>query len=193
MAAKASPTSTATAVAAGVRTPGTGVFSDPAQVGAMIQSMYPQYRNMDATTLGQRWIAVHTPAPASGGGVGTGGATDLLQAPNGGMDTMQPGDQKVLSSSAPDLSGLAKFAKPVQAKPQPQANVPLNVPNLGQGINGNALGMSSNGNPNPSTNSNNTPWLGSQIATAWNNFWKPATQLQQDTASIKPLNQLYGR
>lgn len=91
--------------------PGTpsGSYSDPAQVGAMIQQMYPSYANFDATTLGQRWIDLHTPK-AVGGGAGT----DMLQAPGSAALTSTDPNQ-----NAPDLSGLSKFASPVKP-PAPQ-------------------------------------------------------------------------
>lgn len=86
--------------------PGTpsGAYNDPAAMGAMIQKMYPQYASFDAATLGQRWISLHTPAAAKG--TGTGAATDTLQAPT---NITQTPNQK-----APDLSGLGKYATPIQ-------------------------------------------------------------------------------
>jgi len=111
MATKA--TSASTAQAAGVKTPVSGAYSDPAQVGAMIKQMYPQYANFDPVTIGQRWIDMHA---ATAGGAGSGAGTDVLSGPTGTTATTSTD----VSQQAPDLSGLAQFASPVpQSKPQP--------------------------------------------------------------------------
>lgn len=121
-----SPTAASTAVAAGVKTPGKGAYSDPMQVGAMIQKMYPQYANFDAATLGQRWIDVHTPAAPAAGSGDLGGA--VLQAP--GTTPMTS-----TNPNAPDLSGLNQFASPVQ----PQAPKIIISGLSGNGANGSQL------------------------------------------------------
>lgn len=100
-----SPTAASTAVAAGVKTPGQGAYSDPTQVGAMIQKMYPQYANFDAATLGQRWIDVHTPAPSTASGSSDLGSA-VLQAPG----------TTPMTSTNPNVPDLSQFAS--QVKPQ---------------------------------------------------------------------------
>lgn len=169
----------ATAQAAGVKTPGAGAFSDAAQVGAMIQSMYPQYRSMDATVLGQRWIDVHTPQATGGGGgsVGTAGTTatsDTLLPPTAsGGDTLSTNTLGTNTQfNTPDLSGLSKFATPV--KSSKQVNVKISQPvGMNQLTQGNQLASQ------PQTNS---PWLGSQIWNGLTSFFK-APNLQ---ATSKP-------
>lgn len=146
-------TSPTTAISAGVKTPGSGAYSDPAQVGAMIQKMYPQYANFDATTLGQRWIDVHTPQATAGD---TTGATDVLQAPTG----TTPLTSTDPNQNTPDLSGLGQFASPVKQQPaaKPQTPIKINLPAA-------TVGM---GQTMPAPQ-NNTPWLGSQIADWFSN------------------------
>ena len=136
-----------------------GIFADPAQVGAMIQKTYPVYASMDPTVLGQRWIALHTPKPSTALGVGT------------PLSYFNSDETKT-----PDLSGLSKFATPVKPKQQSKPNI-LNSPSpagqsplLGQG---NQLAAQQP--------QQNTPWLGSQIAGAWNKLWNPVPQM-------KPIN-----
>lgn len=112
-----------TIVGAGVKTPGSGVYSDPAQVGAMIQKMYPgYYDSFDPSVIGQRWIDVHTP---TAGGSGT-GATDVLQGPTG----TTPLTSTDPNQNMPDLSGLSQFASPIQQPKPQQPQTPL----LGGGI-----------------------------------------------------------
>lgn len=141
MAKTTSPTAASSPVSAGVKTPGRGVFSNPTQVGAMIQSMYPQYRNMDATTLGQRWIDVHT--PTSGGGTG-GGTTDILSGPVGTTQLTNT------NPNSPDLSGLGQFATPIQPKTPAKSTTPLNITSglqaLGNGISSGSTMMGQNPN-----------------------------------------------
>lgn len=119
----------ATAVAAGVKTPGSGAYADPMQVGTMIQKMYPQYANMDTATLGQRWIDVHTPQASTTGG----GNTDVLQAPGTTPMTSTNPNQNM-----PDLSGLSQFASPVQQ----QQNTGQQAPLVGSGGQGGGAALS---------------------------------------------------
>lgn len=148
-----------TAAAAGVKTPGSGAFSDPAQVGAMIQKMYSgYYDNVDPTILGQRWIDVHTPAAGSGTGASTGTG---LQGPTGTtpLTTTDP--------NSPDLSGLAQFQSPIKPQPKPVAQKPVVIPQAA-GVNQQLTG----GNQLTQQPQNNTPWLGSQIVSGIQNFFK---------------------
>lgn len=119
----------------------TGAYNDPAQVGGMIQKMYPQYANFDAATLGQRWISLHTPQAAAGSGT-----SDLTLSPGASVTSTDP--------NAPDLSGLAKFATPI--KQQPQVNVKI-APTVG-------MSQLTQGNQLAQQPQNNTPWIGSQIS-----------------------------
>lgn len=139
--------------------PGTpsGAYSDPAQVGSMIQSMYPQYKSMDAVTLGQRWIDLHTPHPAAGA---AGSGTDMLSGPIGTtpMTSTDP--------NSPDLSGLAQFASPIKpaVKPKPQLAVKI-APTAG-------MSQMTQGNQLTGQPQQNSPWIGQQIVSGIQNMFK---------------------
>lgn len=148
---------------AAARTAATGAYSDPATVGAMIQKMYPQYATFDPATLGQRWIAVHAPAPATGAmGIGETG----LQPPTGTtpLTTTNP------TANTPDLSGLSKFATPFQ-QPKPVMGPKVNLSHV-----------AAQGNQLTQQPQSNSPWLGSQIVSGIANMFK-APKLQAEPLS----------
>lgn len=127
--------------------PGTpsGAYADPAQMGAMIQKMYPQYANFDPVTLGQRWIDLHTPKAS------TAGSGDMtLQGPTG---TTLPTST---DPNAPDLSGLGRFAQPIkpQAPQAPRVTITGNTGGLALGGQGSITGGAQ---LNPMTNPYQAP------------------------------------
>lgn len=132
-----SPTSASTIQAAGVKTPASGAYSDPAQVGAMIQKMYPgYYDNFDPSVIGQRWIDMHTATA----GTGTGSGTDTGLSGPTGTTPLTSTDPNQNTQNTPDLSGLSQFQSPNESVINYSINthMPVNsqpqAPLIGNGV-----------------------------------------------------------